>query len=427
MSQYNDADPLTVLRANDLPVRPDPVFAARLRSRLESALSLPTRSKGVVMSGADQAVAELTEPTVSAPPRPAALPYLTVATAREAIQWYADAFGAEVVGEPIVMDDGRVGHAELAVGGGVLYLADEYPELGLKAPEPQATSVSLMLHVSDTDAALGRARELGAHVQREIYENYGSRNATIIDPFGHRWMISGPNSGAPNRIQHGDIGYVSVWTTDPGRAARFYSHVLGWTYDSATHAVTNTVEHIGIFGVADRATMLCCYAVDDLQAAREAILAGGGGVDEIREFDFGSVLGATDALGTEFSVYQPAPDQPRPQLNGAGPGELSYVTYEVADSAAFRAFYSRVLNWTFEPGRIEDGWQVVGSHPMAGVAGGSHRPATVPMWTVSDIDAAVELVREAGGTVLQPPTQQPYGRTAECTDDQGARFYLGQF
>ena len=129
------------------------------------------------------------------------------------------------------MDDGRIGHAELAIGGGVFYLADEYPELGLKAPVPQSTSVSLMLHVPDTDAALERARGRGAEVQLEPYENYGSRNATIVDPFGHRWMLSGPPTGAATPIQHGDVGYVSVWTPDADRAAAFYGHVLGWTYD----------------------------------------------------------------------------------------------------------------------------------------------------------------------------------------------------
>jgi uncharacterized glyoxalase superfamily protein PhnB len=165
----NSTDPLTVLHGDELPVQPDPAFAARLRARLESALSLPNRTGGVVMSGTETAIAELTEPTAVAPavPRSAALPYLAVANARAAIDWYVDAFGAVVVGEPIVMDDGRIGHAELALAGGVLYLADEYPELGLKAPAPQAVSVSLMLHVPDTDAALERARERGAQVQRE--------------------------------------------------------------------------------------------------------------------------------------------------------------------------------------------------------------------------------------------------------------------
>ncbi len=384
------------------------------------------------MSGTETAIAELNEPTAEAavpstPPRPAALPYLSVANARDAIDWYVDTFGATVVGEPIVMDDGRVGHAELAIAGGVLYLADEYPELGLKGPDPQATSVSLMLHVPDTDATLERARERGAHVQLEPYENYGARNATIVDPFGHRWMLSGPVTGAVTPIQHGDVGYVSVWTPDADRAAAFYGHVLGWTYDPATHQVTNTKQHIGIFSVAIPQGMLCCYAVADLAGARQSILDGGGQVGEVQEFDFGTVLDATDSRGTAFAVFQPAPGTPRPALNGAGPGELSYITYEVSDSAAFKAFYSRMLFWTFEPGRIDDGWQVAGTHPMAGVAGGSAQQVTVPMWTVADIDAAVARVREAGGTVIEEPSQQSYGKMAHCTDDQGGRFYLGEF
>jgi predicted enzyme related to lactoylglutathione lyase len=49
------------------------------------------------------------------------------------------------------------------------------------------------------------------------------------------------------------------------------------------------------------------------------------------------------------------------------------------------------------------------------------------MWTVADIEAAVVRVREAGGTVLAEPARQPYGVSAECADDQGARFYLGEF
>jgi uncharacterized glyoxalase superfamily protein PhnB len=428
----NNTDPLNVLHGDELPVQPDPEFAARLRARLESAVSLPNRTQGVVMTGTDTAIAELNEPAAepavaAAPPRPAALPYLTVANARDAIAWYVDAFGASVVGDPFEMDDGRIGHAELAIAGGVLYLADEYPEIGLKAPVPQATSVSLMLHVRDTDAALERARERGAQVQSEPYENYGSRNATIVDPFGHRWMLSGPVTGAAVPIQHGDVGYISVWTPDADRAAAFYGHVLGWTYDPATHQVTNARQHIGIFSVASPQGMLCCYAVADLAGARQSILDGGGSVGELQEFDFGTVLDATDSQGTAFAVFRPSPGTPRPQLNGTGPGEVSYITYEVTDSSAFRAFYSRVLFWTFEPGRINDGWGVQQTHPMAGVAGGSTQQVTVPMWTVEDVDAAVARVREAGGTVIEEPSQQAYGKSAQCTDDQGTRFYLGEF
>ena len=427
MSRPDRSDPLSVLHADDLPVQPDSAFAARLRRQLESALSY----EGVVMSGTASVITELNEPSparpAGAPPRPAALPYLAVADARAAIAWYADALGAVAVGEPIVMEDGRIGHAELAIGDGVLYLADEHPELGLRAPAPGAVSVSLMLPVADTDAALLKARQLGATVQREAYEGYGSRNATIIDPFGHRWMLSGPVAAPVGGIQHGDIGYVSVWTPDADRAAAFYGHVLGWTYDRASHRVTNTELPTGISASAGPPTLFCCYAVADVRAARSAIAEAGGVPGEIRRTDDGVVLDATDAQGVAFAVFEPPAGRKRPKLNGSGPGELSYVTYLVPESAGFRDFYARVLGWRFEPGRVADGWQVIGSHPMAGAAGGSDHPATVPMWTVSDIDAAVARVREAGGTVLAEPARQPYGVTAECVDDQGGRFYLGQF
>jgi predicted enzyme related to lactoylglutathione lyase len=48
------------------------------------------------------------------------------------------------------------------------------------------------------------------------------------------------------------------------------------------------------------------------------------------------------------------------------------------------------------------------------------------MWRVADLRAAVGRVRAAGGTATEP-RQEPYGLTADCADDQGTRFYLGQF
>jgi predicted enzyme related to lactoylglutathione lyase len=420
-------DPLAVLRDGDLPVQPDPGFAARLRSRLESALALPNQTGDVVMSGTDSALAELNETRGATSPRGAAIPYLAVPDARAALQWYVDAFGAEVVGEPFVMDDGRIGHAELALSGGILYLADEYPELGLKAPAASNVSVSMMLAVPDTDDALARVRGRGATVVQDVGEGHGSRNATIVDPFGHRWMLTGPATGAPTPIQHGDVGFVSLWTPDADRAAAFYGRVLGWVYDAATNRVINTVAPIGLFSVPGAPTMLCCYAVEDLAGARRSIVDGGGQVGQTVEFDFGTVLDATDPAGAPFAVFQPRPGLPRPDLNGAGPGELSYITYHVPDAGQFKAFFSRLLFWSFEPGRVDDGWEIKDTHPMAGAAGGSERSVTVPMWTVDDVEAAVARVREAGGTVIEEPSRQSYGLSALCTDDQGSRFYLGQF
>jgi predicted enzyme related to lactoylglutathione lyase len=395
-------DPLDVLRSGDIPVRPEAGFAARLRARLVMA-------------------AELAPPP---PPRPAAIPYLAVSDARRAISWYTDALGARPLSEPIVMPDGRIGHAELELAGGVLYLADEYPELGLASPAPAHVSVSLMIEVPDVDSALRRARDRGATVQREPYEGHGSRNATVLDPFGHRWMLTGPTAGAVRAIRPGDVGYVTVRTPDPQRAAAFYGRVLGWTLDPASGWVHKPGIRVGF--VSGAVALVCYYAVDDLTQARAAVLDGGGTVDDVERHDFGTALTGTDANGARFGIYQPAPDDIRPALNGSGPGDLSYLTYETPDSAVFRSFWGRVLQWTFEPGRIMDGWAINDTHPMAGAAGGNPVPATVPMWTVTDIHAAVEQVRAAGGTVLEGVSRQDYGSSALCTDDQGSRFYLGQ-
>ncbi|UXA14623.1 VOC family protein [Mycobacterium sp. SMC-8] len=421
-------DPLDVLRGGDLPVTPDPEFAQRLRARLESAANLfaqqPDRTQGVTMSGTDTALAELSRPAPVL--TSAAVPYLTVADARAAIRWYGDVFGAVLVGDPVEMDDGRVGHAELALSGGVLYLADEYPEIGLKAPSSESVSVSLMLPVSDTDETLDRARISGARIQREPYEAHGGRNAALFDPFGHRWMLTGPATGAALPIQHGDVGYVSVWTPDARRAAAFYGHVLGWVVDSATQTVTNVGQRIGLASAPEQHTLFCCYAVTDLHGARDSIVAAGGTVGEVEGFPFGDLLRARDSQGVEFGVYVPARTEPRPLLNGGGHGDLSYITYFVPDSTVFKAFYGRLLFWTYEPGRIDDGWAVVGAHPMSGAAGGTTPAVIVPMWTVDDIDAAVSRVREAGGTVIEEPSEQSYGKSALCADDQGTRFYLGE-
>ena len=157
----------------------------------------------------------------------------TVSPTADSIDKFVDALGANVVGKPFMMNDGRVGHAGVGAGRRhVFYLADEYPEIGVKAPEPQAVSVSLMIEVADTDAALARADGKGRDGEsgRPGGPWLASRT-TIINPFGHRWMLSGPVTGASMPIEHGDVGYVSLWTPDADRAAAFYGHVLGWTYD----------------------------------------------------------------------------------------------------------------------------------------------------------------------------------------------------
>jgi predicted enzyme related to lactoylglutathione lyase len=418
-------DPFEALRAPALPIDPDPAFSAALRARIERSINLP---RGVIVSD----LSTLPEKSEAAgAPVPAAVPYLAVRGASDAIDWYVDVLGARLIDEPIVMPDGRIGHATLELSGGVLYLSEEHPELGVVAPTPGAASVSLMLNVPDADAALAKVVEGGGRSDREPYDAYGTRNAWIVDPFGHRWCLQGPVSGPEEseRIRQGDIGYVSVWTPDLDRALRFYGDVLGWTYAVGSSGqgryVVGRSLPTGVWGGEETSTLFCCYAVDDIDAAVARVREAGGTAQEPIESPEGRRADCVDNQGVPLALMEPG-TSPRPPLNAGAHGDLTYFTMEVVDSAAARSFYGAVLGWEFSPGGVEDGWGPADVHPMTGMSGGHERSAGVPMWVVDDIAAAVDRVRSAGGTATDPE-QQPYAISSVCTDDQGAKFYLGQY
>ena len=241
----------------------------------------------------------------------------------------------------------------------------------------------------------------------------------------------------------GDVGYASLWVPDIGRAAPFYAAVFGWEYgpshDPRARQVPGAMPPQGLWGGQPRSTLFCSYVVDDAAAAAARVRAAGGQASDPIRRPYGLVAECTDDQGTRFAVHQYPPagrsgagTAGTAGAGAAGPvatprdGDLAYVTFEVVDSRRARDFYGAVLGWRFAPGRIADGWQVEGTTPMAGLSGGHAEATTVPMWRVADLRAAVDRVRAAGGTAAEP-RQEPYGLTADCADDQGTRFYLGQF
>ncbi len=118
-------------------------------------------------------------------------PYLIVRGASEAISWYRSVFGAK---ERMRMEapGGKVGHAELDIGGCVIMLADEHPEMGVKGPFAYGGSpVSFAIYVTDCDAVFEKAVVGGATVKRPLANQfYGDRSGMVTDPFGHTWSIS---------------------------------------------------------------------------------------------------------------------------------------------------------------------------------------------------------------------------------------------
>src|SRR5262249_61598027 len=96
---------------------------AELRRRLEGELRPPTQPGGTMTT-------RTATPSVHVPERLHAItPYLTVDGARAAMAWYQEVFDASIEGEPIIMDDGRVGHSELRIADSTVRMAVRVPEM----------------------------------------------------------------------------------------------------------------------------------------------------------------------------------------------------------------------------------------------------------------------------------------------------------
>src|SRR3954463_4145917 len=88
-------------------------------------------------------------------------PNLTVSRGLEALDFYARAFGAEVV-RKLVMD-GKLMHSELRIGDSLFSVSDPFEAFGLAAPVAGAPlSASILIYTEDVDALYERAIEAGA-------------------------------------------------------------------------------------------------------------------------------------------------------------------------------------------------------------------------------------------------------------------------
>jgi uncharacterized glyoxalase superfamily protein PhnB len=285
--------PFRSLAQPTTPVEPEPAFAQALRERLRRALLERQPVPTATARGGRSPVSQL-------------IPYLAVRDARAAINWYADAFGARTVGDPY-QDGDRVGHAELDVHGATVYLADEYPELGLSGPEEGRVSVTLHLSVPDVDAAVTRAEDVGATVERPPADAPYGRTGVIVDPYGHRWMLQTSATPASPGPKPGDAVYLTLQVPDGARARDFYEAVLGWSTVPGREdgwQVEDTTPMIGIGGGTSEPGTVPMYAVDDIEVAVAAVRTAGGSAGEVERRPYGLEALCRDDQGLPFYLGQ---------------------------------------------------------------------------------------------------------------------------
>lgn len=323
------ADPFESLRTPIVPVDPRPAFASVLRRRMEEDLAMtPTATPTTPGSAATERISALGV-------------YLCVDGAAAALDFYARAFGA-VERVRMVDEQGRVGHAEISIGDVDVMLADEHPEMDVLSPTSLGgTAVSLYLHVDDVDRVYERAVAAGATSERAPEDQFhGNRNATIRDPFGHRWFLShqievltaeqmgerAADGGytttvGADRPQSagepiGELGYWTLNVPDVARGRAFYGALLGWAVDepgpdsSGAHTyahVDNTRVPMGLHDDPGAGPQTLYYRVDDLAVMTARVRELGGEVLEVHEYASGGNAICRDDQGVEFQLWQPAP------------------------------------------------------------------------------------------------------------------------
>ncbi|HEY0192556.1 MAG TPA: VOC family protein [Kofleriaceae bacterium] len=119
-------------------------------------------------------------------PHARVVPVLTVANVRDAVDWYGRVLGFV---EHVRIGEGH--RAQLGLTGGPaaeLIVAEARPD----SRTPTALRAhQVMLKVADVASLAERAQAAGATLVLPVTDHeYGERQATLDDPFGHQWILT---------------------------------------------------------------------------------------------------------------------------------------------------------------------------------------------------------------------------------------------
>ena len=236
------------------------------------------------------------------------VPYLAVRDARAAVDHYVEVFGAVRRGEPVVMEDGSVGHVEIAIGDSVLMLADSSPGYAHIAPDAGPVHPMHRIEVSDVDGVVERAEVRGGTVLRPASDTGHGYSATVLDPFGYRWMVAA-RTARPTQPRPGEVGYYTLTVPDDEAAKRFYGAVLGWRFPEGRVERGWGIEGAGLpmaglWGGRGWTGWKLMYAVDDLRAAMARVREQGGTAEEPERQSYGLSSECVDNQGVEFWLWE---------------------------------------------------------------------------------------------------------------------------
>ncbi|MEP6613365.1 MAG: VOC family protein [Mucilaginibacter sp.] len=116
-------------------------------------------------------------------------PELVIPNGVTDISFYVKAFNAVELWR-LNNDDGSVHVAGLTIDDALFHIHEQTANTGFSPAMHGGTTVSIGLMVDDVHAVMAQAEAAGAQVTSPVTDyDYGYRQGSIADPFGHHWTI----------------------------------------------------------------------------------------------------------------------------------------------------------------------------------------------------------------------------------------------
>ncbi len=388
--------------------------------------------------------------------------HLVVSDGNAAIDFYKEAFGAEEtmrLSEP----GGKVGHAELKIGGMTLSISDEYPDYGALSPKTLGGSpVKIHLDVTDVDAFAAHAIRAGATLIRPIEDQfYGDRAGQLLDPFGYTWHVSTHIKDVPvDEMQRS----LDEWNKDeavkvpkgmregfhtvtpyftvkqPAQLIEFVTKSFGATELFRTtgsaggmHAEVMIGESMVMIGGAEHIpampTAIHLYVPDVDDAYKRAIEAGGKSLMEPEDQPYGERSGGVeDSAGNRWYIATPfvpleqiAKDLRTVTVYFHPIGAQKFIDF-VTNALGGKELMRHAENDMIMHAKVQLGDSVI----ELGEARYPEQPLPTAIYLyVNDVDAVYERALKAGGVSMLAPTDQDYGdRNAWVKDPFDNVWYI---
>jgi predicted enzyme related to lactoylglutathione lyase len=246
--------------------------------------------------------------------------------------------------------------------------------------------------------------------------------------------------GERERHEPGTFSWTDLTTPDAGAAKEYYGGLFGWEFED------NPVPGDGVYVMArldgraaaamyettERHPAWASYVtVEDADevTARARELGANVLAEPFDVMDVGRMATLQDPTGAVFCVWQPGTSIGAEIVNG--PGALSLNQLNTTDPDAAERFYGELFGWRFEQVSATETqyWGIYrGDRVNAGMMQlppGAPAPSHwLVYFGIDDIDASVDKVGSAGGTVTIPPNDVPGGRILVAQDPHGAFFAL---